>query len=368
MSMSTEFKLRYVGARYRGARLPLDVLGDLPAVRDLVAAFAEDEWRSLNPDRKRVPKGFGKALSFSLVRIEDGSAVPCLALDNVTPQPALPGLHAYAHLVEHAFEKVVSLFDDARRSVFPASLSKRHVNALNQFGAALKEGERIEFHGHKDSTGNTISVDSNIRRSLITHISETYHKKIEGFARLIGNLEDGAVFVRDSNLGEIKIQVPPDSVTQIFDGNLGSSVFYSLIVDLDKNDRLKGVSRVEDIGLIDDEMERRQQRLIFIEALKDGWHDGDGSAPSPIALSHANTFVIGIPSDLSNLKIFPTVTGGILFEFVASGWDYSVEVHESGRVEFFGIEIEGVGESDIREFDGITEELLEEIRNLAGNI
>lgn len=52
------FRLRYVGSRFDNARLPVDVLSDLPAFRDLLAAFAKDEWLSLNSDRQRVPKGF----------------------------------------------------------------------------------------------------------------------------------------------------------------------------------------------------------------------------------------------------------------------------------------------------------------------
>ena len=48
------FRLRYVGARFEGKRLPVEVLSDLAAFRDLVVAFAKDEWRKLNPARTRL--------------------------------------------------------------------------------------------------------------------------------------------------------------------------------------------------------------------------------------------------------------------------------------------------------------------------
>jgi hypothetical protein len=91
-SMTDEtFKLRYVGQRFHDARLPVDVLSDLPAFRDLLVAFAKDRWRALNSDRRRVPKGFDKSLSFDLVGIEEGSAVPALNWNRGSAQDLLPG-------------------------------------------------------------------------------------------------------------------------------------------------------------------------------------------------------------------------------------------------------------------------------------
>lgn len=55
MAGDTTFRLRYVGGRFNGTRLPVDVLTDLPAFRDLLVAFAKEEWRDLNAERKRVP-------------------------------------------------------------------------------------------------------------------------------------------------------------------------------------------------------------------------------------------------------------------------------------------------------------------------
>ena len=67
MSQNKSFRLRYVGTRFEGKRLPVDVLTDLPALGELVVAFAKSEWRRLNEDRKRVPRGFDASLAFDLV-------------------------------------------------------------------------------------------------------------------------------------------------------------------------------------------------------------------------------------------------------------------------------------------------------------
>jgi hypothetical protein len=104
MSDSTTFKLRYVGVRFDGARLPVDVLLDLPAFRDLLVAFAKDGWRDLNADRKRVPKGFDKSISFDLVGIENGSAVPMLNWSRDAAQENLPGFaDKLQEIVDHSY-------------------------------------------------------------------------------------------------------------------------------------------------------------------------------------------------------------------------------------------------------------------------
>lgn len=89
---SKSYSLRYVGRRFDNARLPLDVLSDLPALRDLIAALAKQEFRQKNPDRQRVPQGFDKAISFALTEIEDGSAMPKLSLENEVAQQSLPNI------------------------------------------------------------------------------------------------------------------------------------------------------------------------------------------------------------------------------------------------------------------------------------
>ena len=62
--------LHYKGSRFRNARLPVDVLSDLSAFRDLLVSYAKDEWRRRHADRKRVPKGFDKSLSSDFIKIE----------------------------------------------------------------------------------------------------------------------------------------------------------------------------------------------------------------------------------------------------------------------------------------------------------
>ncbi|MGO8091771.1 hypothetical protein AB9E29_32055 [Rhizobium leguminosarum] len=346
---TTLFKLRYVGSRFNGARLPLDVLGDLPAFRDLLTAFAEDRWRELNPDRKRVPKGFNEILTFALTKVEDGSAMPNISWGGLTDQQNLPGVPlAHADLVRHSYEQVVGMFEQVALDKYPTSLSPTYLRALNRFGAALKDGEKIEFHGSKDQEGNVVYLDSLRRKKLITHVKDTYEKRVEGTGRLIANFEDGVLGVRTEEFGDIRLHVGHEAVTSTFDGNLSASVFFDLVLELDYNDKYRSVSRVEDIRLIDEDLgtglSKCRERLAEIGRLEAGWHDGDASKIDAVVIDQANSFVTRRPRFSPEYRIYPTLTGGVLFEFIVKGWDYSVEFNSDGTVELYGVEVDGPGE------------------------
>ena len=78
---SDTFELRYVGTRFEGGHLPLDVLPDLFAFRDLIIARAKEQWLKEHPSRLRLPRGFNHSLLFDLVGITDESAGPQIKWD-----------------------------------------------------------------------------------------------------------------------------------------------------------------------------------------------------------------------------------------------------------------------------------------------
>jgi hypothetical protein len=368
-------RLRYVGGRFDGARLPLDVLADLPAFRDLLFAFAKQEWLAVNAARQRVPKGFDKSLAFDLTSIQDGSAVPVLKWDRSAAQTFLPGFAGeLEEIVEVSYKDVVRLIDESSRDIYPKALASEHVRALNKFGSDLRANERIEFLGKNDAQGKVIYLDFSRRKNLLTKVRETYVSRLEDTGFLVGiHAAEGVQASLDVETlahGIIKILMDRDRVIDEFDGNLLSPIQFDLQVELDNADKLRSIVEVHGVALIDvriaADLERCRARLAEIEGFKDGWDDGRGSAADTKALEAARVFLGKRPLLCSVYKIFPTSEGGVLFEFEINDWDLSLEFAREGSVEIFGIQVEGDQELLPVRFDGIGAGLITEFDKYVG--
>ena len=88
---SVEFwRPRLRGARFDDGQIPLQILSDLTALREMVIDVAKWRYLSENPDRRRAPRGFANKIDLKLVSIDDGSAVPVINI--TTDEPLLPGI------------------------------------------------------------------------------------------------------------------------------------------------------------------------------------------------------------------------------------------------------------------------------------
>jgi hypothetical protein len=359
----TIFSLHYRGHRFRNARLPVEVLADLPAFRDLLVSYAKDEWRRRHTDRERVPKGFDKSLAFDLITIEDGSAIPKLEWNRQSAQVNLPGFaDEIEEIVEAAYGDVVALIEGQSGRV--SALSSEKVRALNRFGAGLRDNEKIEIPDRV--SGKVVSLDAYRRKQLITGARETYQTRFEGFGQLIGthikNGYEAVVTIRTTEHGDIIVPVDPLQIREEFDGSLEQDVQFELLVELDSQDHFRRVADVFDIAVVDNELSaalaKCRERLGEIRALDAGWHDGTGLQITDSALKAAESFFVKRTAYCAAYRIFPTEAGGVLIDFESGGWDYSIEFNAAGEVEIYGVEVDGSGELAPEEFDFVDEEFL----------
>lgn len=348
MSDRKTFDLTYVGRRFTNARMPVEVLSDLPAFRDLLVAYAKDQWRARHPDRTRVPKGFDRSLSFDLVDIKEGSAVPQLEWTRDESQVSLPGFYEEIdEVVEAAYTDVIHLI----RGVQPSALNAEKVRALNRLGAGLRENESIQFQ-ERVPQGNVVSLDLHRRRALITDARETYQTRFESSGIIVGNGVaanglDGHISVNTLEYGDIIIPLDADEIAQQYDGNLYQDVQFDLLMELDRQDMFRRVVSVFDVALVSDGLSIFQKRLEDMRSLATGWHDGLGAAISAVAIKHAWDFIVRRQALSPSFKLFPETGGGVLLDFEHSGWDYSVIFNSAGSVEMYGVEIDGPRELDL---------------------
>jgi hypothetical protein len=378
MAENGSFRLRYVGQRFEGTRLPVDVLADLPAFRELIVTFARAEWRRNNTHRKRLPKGFDASLALDLVAIEDGSAVPVLKWNRETTQAYLPGFSDQIEdTVKASFGQVVLLFSDAAAGQFPAALEPAQIAALNKFGANLRDNERIEFEGSKNPNGSTVYLNSSIRKNLIGSLRGRYSGQIEDVGTLLGGVATpdgdnsfGYIVVQTAVYGELRIPVSNETLKSDFDGNIGQPIELNLQAEFDSSDRVSGITEVRNVSLIDEQIAsqitRCRDRLNQVAALKDGWHDGAGIGPSMAAVSNAMRFLEVRFSFCDLYRIYPTDTGGVIFELRIKNWDVSLEFLSDGKVQMDGLEVVGEQEVGPSIYDGISNQLLADFDGLIG--
>lgn len=367
MDDKTEFQLRYVGTRFDGTRLPVDLLTDLPAFQDLLVAFAKDEWKRLNADYVRVPRGFEKSISFDLVALEPGSAMPKLNWRKENSQVNLPGFSDQLEtIVQDSYLHIVKLVDDAANDVFPSSLSPEHIRALNKFGSKLQPGERIEFLGSADASGKVIYFDMSRRKDLITKVRETYELKFEGVGILVGaHVSDlsGTISVKTEEHGEISFPLDKDRIIKEFDGHIGKNVQFDVIIELDHNNRYRNIIDVHQVGLYDPitaAQTKLFERLTYLSSLSEGWLDGQGRSITLEACDTAGFFIALSHQTAEAYRLYPSEVGGLLVEFEWEGWDYTVECLPGGNLEMYGISLNDDAEMLPTSFDTVDSDFIRE--------
>ncbi len=361
----TKLSLKYVGRRFDGARLPLDVLTDLPALRDLVAALAKHEFRQNNPDRKRVPQGFDKAISFSLIDVEDGSAVPIIALDDDVAQQNLPNIGAgMSEVVHRAFEQIAKIYDDAERDRFPSALPLDAIRALSKFGASIQEDERIEFSGTTGADGNVIRLDAFRRKRLLTRVRETYTTEFENVGVLTGlDVTRNTVQVNTEQYGEMWLPLEGTAMpAEQFSGSINNLVEFSISIELDANDIFQSVDAVHSVDLIrpyDDDVMNCVSRLQALAKVERGWLGNDSGEQLVHLAGMRATQLVFMRADLARLfKIYPTEDGGISVEFDKGGWSFAVEILPDGTLEIDASSEDGEV-FEVQNFEGFSDEFFE---------
>jgi hypothetical protein len=257
MTEPRSFLLRYVGARFEGHRLPLDVLPDLSAFRDLLVSYVKAEWRAAHTQRERLPKGFEKSIAFDLVGIKDGSAVPQLQWDRDTAQVLLPDFKDELEtLVEAAYAKVLDLIDGANGAMGTMELTSENIRALNRFGSSLLPDEKIEFLNSRGADGNAVYLDTYRRKRLITRGRDSYQTRFEDIGKLLGSAIDplgttGTITINTTEYGTINVPVSPERVRDDFDGSIEADVQFRLMIELGSDDTFRRVVEVYDVDVID---------------------------------------------------------------------------------------------------------------------
>lgn len=321
--MNQEFlRPRLVGSRFDEHTLPLDILKDFSALEEMLIEVAKRQYLAAHPDRQRTPKGFTKGLELHLTAVEEGSAIPVIALAFATLFPS-----ADADYFDQAKDQIVEAIAAAEHGQQPA-LPPELLRYFDRFGRGLHQGEAIEF---ARSNGQTTSLTPATRQYLLrASQAETWTEEVTlkgciprvDQARLDFELE-----LRDG----IKLSAPlleahrQTLLVASLGYRTGATVAIKGVIQRDRANRPKCFDSVEHVTSLDPlDIETRLEELA---QLQDGWLDGKGRAPDQASLIRlAQMFDERFGSDLPLPHLYPTPEGGVQAEWTLGSWEISLEI------------------------------------------
>ena len=318
---SVEFlRPRLRGARFADGEIPLQVLGDLTALREMIVAVAKWRYISENPNRQRVPRGFAEKIDLKLSGIGDGSAVPIITISSIERTLEGTGL-PYQEFFELARDDIASVIATAsenghvpKREGFPNEL----LAYFNRIGRSLRDGESLELPMPNSSAAARLTSES--RRRLLQRSTITEFTQEVTLRGVVSEADQGRMTFELQQVYGGKIACPmPDqhreTIIAVFDGfRENSRILVQGIGRYDRQNRLSSLESVEQVTQLDPL--DVPARLDELRAIEDGWMDGTGKAPRIAELDWLSaSFESHFPDDLPLPHVYPTPEGGIEAEW-----------------------------------------------------
>ena len=322
------------GARFDGHAVPLTVLPDFTAYRELVLEVARALFFRENPDRQRVPKGFEDNFDLVLRTIREGSAVAPLERRQKATDPQLPLLGKPALDYYEQARDVVSQTIDAMRTgkPAPANFPLEAVRYFNNFGRTLRDGESIEIRGPGGRAA--VAYDKTIRKKLVLLREGTYEDAVEITGRVVqfdtqrrmfgilseeqtilGSLDGLSV----AQLGIVRTAAVHTEALRVCAAGVGA---------FDSLDRLVRLVTIKDLSYAEDEDLREKldvdRRLAALAELGPGWLDGLGAVIPRSTLSRLATLLKDAEGQgLHRPYLYPTPEGQVQAEWSFVGAEVS---------------------------------------------
>jgi hypothetical protein len=207
--------ITFSGRRFDDAGLELDVLSELLAYRKLLIETAKELWRSENPVRQRLPKGFEESIRLKFYSIESGSAI--VPIKRVMPHEESPLADVASRGDE--IDEAAQLIDDTIAAVsedrpIPERMPKSVLPLLASMGENLREGEAIRTRAARSSTAAEFTCETRIRVERLLEAVYEDHVEIVGEVRA-ADVDQRNVAIRDSTGAKIPARFRVEDETEI---------------------------------------------------------------------------------------------------------------------------------------------------------
>ena len=309
-------KARLSGARFDNGEIPLDVLADLAAFREMVLDVAEWRFMEENKDRRRTPQGFAN-LDLRLTGVEGGSATAVIKL---VAQPPLADSLPYQDFFGQALDAIINTIKDAESNLRSAveHLPDRYMPYFKRIGRTLRDGERLELIVPERQISAQLTKES--RGRLLQHTSFIKHKQEVDLHGTVSAVDRDKMSFQLQRVYGSKITCPMleqhlDTVLRALAGyGSHARVLVRCVALFDRQDRITGLESIMRVSLLDSLYV--PARLDEFRDMRDGWLEGQGKAPPHSGLDWlSDTFKARYPDEALLPHTYPTPEGGVRMEW-----------------------------------------------------
>ncbi len=332
---------KFRGPRFERHAIPVELLSDLVAYRDLVRDVAKSIYRK-STNRRRVPSAFEQMFRLSLRDVKSGSAVPQLVNDAWETD-------AYAEIIPFKpfFDEAKGLVDEAVRGSHRGELPKEFpvhlLGCFEKIGRHLEPGEEIDF---APDTNSPAVYDNSVRERLVLMARNQIEADVDLFGKVSGMnhtpsdsfdllLPDGTTVSGPYQPSHEKalVQVYVDEKS-LWLRVKGSGLF-------DRQKRLMRLSEATEMEVLDQNdvgLLEAVRRINAMTTLGDGWCGLSSRGVSQETAAWA-AHVLRTTVDLGELPppyVFPTPTGEIQLEWKIEALSIDVRLNGSTKkADFF---------------------------------
>jgi hypothetical protein len=327
---------RFVGARFDEHTLPLSAARDLAAYEELVVELAKHLYLDKNGSRQRVPKGFADGFHLHLEKVDEGSAMPLLAL--VTAGALLNSLPVEFAEARSLINEVIATPEDVK---LPPSFPKELYSYFNRIGRSLEAGEQLQWT--PDNTANPSALTPAKRKRLALAVGTTYEAEVDLVGQIFSlNTDKLEGQLRTGENEKVSFEYDQSFMEELKEA-LGNRTLYAHLQGVgvfDVNDKLKAIQQIEYLDIVP------HYSLVTaiddLADLKDGWLEGRGVAPSHSHLNLLSDELAEVfPPGIDYPAVVPTEDGNVSLEWIMPAARVELEVNfAENLLELYATDIE----------------------------
>ncbi len=224
---------------------------------------------------------------------------------------------------------------------FPTEFPLEALAQFNRFGKTLRGDEVIELHS--PGSDRNPRYTPSVRKELVLRASKNY-KRDWILLGTVSDLADRGDFdIRQLNGKTIRAAEALEHFDSIKEAlhplGSGPRVRVEGVAVLDASDTVVSMESIQSFDLVGPptpDYVAAMASLNGIVLLTDGWFDGTGTGPSTDAVDAARSVLELFAADeLPAPRVYPTVEGGVRFEWTIDGADVALDVAVSGALDMF---------------------------------